>query len=77
LAVRPQRRLRSGDILNALSEVISECGVPQFIHSDHGPEFIAKEVQSWFEEMGIGTIHIDLGSPWQNGHVESFSQSTA
>ena len=37
----------------------------------------AKEVQSCFEEMGIGTIYIDPGSPWQNGHIESFSQSTA
>jgi transposase InsO family protein len=39
---------------------------------DNGPEFIAKEKQSWLEEMGIGTIYIDPGSPWQNGHVESF-----
>jgi len=72
LAIRPERSLRSGDILNALSEVMSERGVPQFIRSDNGSEFIAKEVQHWFEELGIGTIYIDPGSPWQNGHVESF-----
>jgi putative transposase len=72
LTIRSQRRLRSGDILDALSEVMSERGVPQFIRSDHGPEFVAKEVQSWFEEIGIGTIYIDPGSPWQNGYVESF-----
>ena len=72
LAIRPERSLRSGDILNTLSEVMGERGVPQFIRSDNGPEFIAKEVQSWLEEMGIGTIYIDPGSPWRNAHVESF-----
>ena len=35
-------------------------------------QFIAKEVQERFAELGIGTIYIDPGSPWQNGHVESF-----
>ena len=60
-----------------LSVVISECSVPQFIRSDNGPEFISKEVPSCFEEMGIGTIYIDPGSPWQNGHVQSFSQLIA
>ena len=71
LAIRPQRSFKSGDILNAVSEVMSERGVPQHIRSDNGSEFIAREVQSWFEEMGIGTIYIDPCSPWQNGHVES------
>ena len=46
LTIRAQRRLRSGDILDALSEVMSERGVPQCIRSDNGSEFIAKEVQS-------------------------------
>jgi putative transposase len=47
-------------------------GVPKYLRSDNGSEFIAREVQDWFKEMGIGTIYIDSGSPWQNGHVESF-----
>ena len=51
---------------------MSERGVHRFIRSDNGPEFISKEVRSWLEEMGIGTIYIVPGSPWQNGYVESF-----
>ena len=35
-------------------------------------QFIAKEVQGWLEAVGVKTIYIDPGSPWQNGHVESF-----
>ncbi|MDB4422797.1 hypothetical protein N9294_02425 [bacterium] len=56
--------MRSGDILNASSEVMGDRGVPQFIRSNNEPEFIAKEVQSWLEEMRIGTIYIDPDSPW-------------
>ena len=26
----------------------------------------------WLGHMGIGTTYIELGSRWQNGHVESF-----
>ena len=35
-------------------------------------QFIARDVQEWLREMGIATIYIEPGSPWQNGHVESF-----
>jgi len=47
LTIQAQRGLRSGDILAALSEVMSECGAPQCIRSGNGSEFIAKEVQKW------------------------------
>ena len=72
LAIRVGRRLRSKDVLDTLAEVMASRGVPHFIRSDNGPEFIATEVQAWLKELGIGTLYIDPGSPWQNGHVESF-----
>ncbi len=59
-------------VLDALSEVMAQRGMPKYIRSDNGSEFIAKEVQHWLREMGIKAIYIDPGSPWQNGHVESF-----
>ena len=43
------------------------------VESDNGPEFVAKKVQDWIEERGIGTRFIEPGSPWQNGHDESFN----
>ena len=52
--------------------MMARRGVPKYIRSDNGSEFIAKEVQQWLKELEIGTIYIDPGSPWQNGHVESF-----
>ncbi len=53
LTIRAQRRLRSGDILDALSEVMSERVVPQCTRSDNGSKFIAKEIQSWLNDLGI------------------------
>lgn len=72
LAIGVERKLRSGDVLNVLAEVMAQRGVPKYIRSDNGSEFIARELQEWLRELGIGTIYIDPGSPWQNGHVESF-----
>lgn len=75
--LRSGRSLKSGDVLSALVEVIAQRGVPKYLRSDNGSEFIARQVQDWFREMGIGTIYIDPGSPWQNGHIESFYNPSA
>jgi hypothetical protein len=39
----------------------------------YGPEFVAKKVQEWIEARHINARFIDPGSPWQNGHNESFN----
>ena len=72
LKIRVGRKLKSTDVLDALAEAMAVRGVPAHIRSDNGPEFIARDVQDWLREMGIATIYIEPGSPWQNGHVESF-----
>ena len=47
-------------------------GVPQYIRSDNGPEFVAKAVRDWLEKKECKTIYIEPGSPWENAYVESF-----
>ena len=42
------------------------------MRSDNGPEFIAYAIQDWLEKEKIKTIYIQPGSPWENGHIESF-----
>jgi transposase InsO family protein len=42
------------------------------IRSDNGPEFIAKELREWLSAREIKTLYITPGSPWENGHIESF-----
>ena len=66
------RALRSGDVLHWLGAAIAEHGAPEYLRSDNGSEFIAKEVQRWLADNHIQTIYIEPGSPWQNGFMERF-----
>ena len=48
-------------------------GVPEHIRSDNGPEFTAKRVRDWLAGLGVKTLFIEPGSPWENGYIESFN----
>ncbi len=48
-------------------------GKPTIVKSDNGSKFVAKKVQDWIEDREIGVRFIEPGSPWQNGHNESFN----
>jgi len=41
LAIRVDRKLNSGNVIDAPSDLFILRGVPSFIRSDNGPEFIA------------------------------------
>jgi putative transposase len=70
--LRADRALKSGDVINLVKAAIAQHGAPEYIRSDNGSEFIAKELQRWLADNKIRTIYIEPGSPWQNGFVESF-----
>jgi putative transposase len=73
LAIRVGRRLRSTNIIDVLSDLFILRGVPSFIRSDNGPEFIAKALRDWLSAVGAKTAYIEPGSPWENGYCESFN----
>ena len=60
-------------MIDVLSDLFILRGVPAHIRSDTGPEFVAKQVQRWIAAVGAKTAHIEPGSPWENGYVESFN----
>lgn len=66
------RALKAQDVVHWLQAAIEQHGAPEYLRSDNGSEFIAKIAQQWLKENRIKTIHIEPGSPWQNGFVESF-----
>jgi len=66
------RKFTGDDLVQLMSELFRIRGVPSFIRSDNGPEFISKAVRSFLEFIEVGTSYIEPGSPWQNGYVESF-----
>jgi len=51
----------------------SSAGAPEYVRSDNGPEFTAKAVREWLRRVGVQTLFIEPGSPWENGYVESFN----
>jgi len=67
------RHLNSVDVVRVLEQLVELHGRPVAIKSDNGPEFVAQRVQDWIEKRGIGALFIEPGSPWQNGHNESFN----
>jgi transposase InsO family protein len=67
------RHLNSMDVVRVLEQLVELHGRPVAIKSDNGPEFVAKRVQDWIKQRGIGALFIAPGSPWQNGHNESFN----
>jgi len=73
LAIDVSRKLKSEDVLERLSDLFVRRGVPDHIRSDNGSEFTAKRVSEWLERVGVKTLYIEPGSPWQNGYVESFN----
>ena len=73
LAIEVDRSITSTEVLGMLSRLMDEHGVPGYIRSDNGPEFIAGAIKSWLAQAGVGTLYIEPGSPWQNGYSETFN----
>ena len=73
LAIVAERKLNSKNVLEVLGDLFIERGIPKYIRSDNGAEFTAKHVRSWLNRLGVGTLFIEPGSPWENGYVESFN----
>ena len=73
LAIDVARRLSSEEVLERLSDLFVRRGVPAYLRSDNGSEFTANKVRQWLARVGVTTLFIEPGSPWENGYVESFN----
>ncbi len=73
LGIVAQRQIRSQDVISVLTELFLQRGIPEYIRSDNGPEFTAKAVRDWLNRLDVKTLFIELGSPWENGYIESFN----
>ena len=73
MAIKAARKIRSDDVLQLLTELFTLKGVPDHIRSDNGPEFTSKAVREWLRKVGVKTLFIEPGSPWENGYIESFN----
>jgi putative transposase len=73
LAIRVATSLPAARVISVLEPIFVTCGVPRYLRSDNGPEFIALDVRFWLRRQQTATLYIDPGCPWQNGYGESFN----
>jgi len=72
LALEVERSMKAVDVIDVLSQVLLIRGVPGYIRSDNGPEFIARAMRGYLETAEVGALYIEPGAPWENGYAESF-----
>ena len=72
LALEVATSMKGEAICRILSRVVAERGAPEYLRSDNGPEFISRVLALWLKKQGSQSYFIKPGSPWQNGHAESF-----
>ena len=73
LNVTVASKMGSADVLEALYPLLWKRGKPHYIRSDNGPEFVAEALKTWLRRVGIKSIQIYPGSPWENGYNERFN----
>ena len=73
LAILVKRQTTSQDVIDVLFELFIFRGIPEHIRSDNGSEFTAKAIRNWLERLGVKTLFIEPGSPWENDYNESFN----
>lgn len=73
LLILVARRITKAEVLAAMERLIGERGIPEHLRSDNGPEFVARAIREWLAEVGVRTLYITPGSPWENAYSESFN----
>ena len=73
LIIKVDRKINSQDVIDELFNLFILRGIPEHIRSDNGSEFTARAVRRWLNRLGVKTLFIEPGSPWENGYIESFN----
>jgi putative transposase len=69
LAVDVERRMSHSYVLDRLADLFIKRGVPEYIRSDNGSEFISTTLRKWLKRVNVKTLYIEPGSPWENGYL--------
>lgn len=73
LDIHCARRIGANEVIAQLANAMIVHGIPEYIRSDNGPEFVANHLRKWLADIGVKTAYITPGSPWENGYCESFN----
>ena len=68
-----ERSITAERLVDELKKVFAAAGgPPRVLRMDNGPEFISQALQQ-FCNYRVGMSFIPPGTPWNNGHIESFN----
>jgi putative transposase len=73
LDITVERSITAPAVIHKLADLFITRGIPEHIRSDNGPEFTARAVRKWLRNLGVRSLYIEPGSPWENGYIESFN----
>jgi putative transposase len=73
LAIDVAGSIRSSHVIEVLSRLMSIHGIPEYLRSDNGPEFVSHALLQWATNSSLKLALIEPGKPWQNGTNESFN----
>ena len=74
LAIEGSLSMPSARVLRVLERLQEEIGLPEYIRTDNGPEFISKEYKEWCYSNGVTPIYASPGTPTENAYVERFNR---
>ena len=67
--------LPSARVIRVL-EYLADCrGLPDYLRSDNGPEFISKTLADWAKGHQVCLDFIEPGKPAQNAYIERFNRT--
>ena len=54
LAIEVERSITAEDVIGILARLFGQRGVPAYIRSDNGPEFVARALKRWLAISEVG-----------------------
>ena len=60
-------------VISSLTQVFTLFGMPDFVHSDRGTNFLSTEVTSYLHSLGVATSKTTPYNPRGNGQCERFN----
>jgi transposase InsO family protein len=70
LNITVERNTTAYEVIHQLGDLFIRRGIPEHIRSDNGPEFTARAIRSWLEDLGVRFAYIEPGSPLENGYIK-------
>ena len=74
LAIQGALSMPSARVIRVLEQLEEELGLPKYIRTDNGPEFISKEYKDWCKTKNIIPVYSSPGRPTENAYIERFNR---